>query len=119
MRPMANATKVPFPQRMAGGLVKLGILLVVVGGAFAPIADPAGKMVVLALGLVVALGAAALGGWVVTRVDKPELSQRATFWFGALTQYVHGTIGKPRTVLQSLDLFAPVALWVFALTQTL
>lgn len=86
---MGSKVRVGMSQRLSGtGVTMLLILLALASSA--PTPDPAAQILLPVLGLAASLVGIGLFSWLWKSAEAP-LGARGTFWFGAFTQYEHGT----------------------------
>lgn len=109
--------KAPYGQRVAGNLTVAGIVTIAAIFCLAPIADPAGRIIASMLGLGVSCIGLVAYVWILKSVSATNLTERQTWWFGALSQKLHGSVGLPGAAFGALGLLMPVAAALFFVAQ--
>jgi len=110
--------KTGYLQRVAGKFLMIPLVTIALIG-FAPIADPAGKIVALALAFLGALVGPTLYALLLARASSTEAGQAFKYVFGALTGYEHGSIGTGMTAVHGIALLIPLGLWAFSVVTAL
>ena len=105
--------KVGYLQGVVGKLVMIPLLLISLVG-LVPIADPAGRVLAVALGFLGALVGLGLYALVVGRASSEDVGPSYKYFSGAITGYEHGSIGRGATLLRALALLVPMGIWVFS-----
>ena len=110
--------KVSYVQGVVGKLLMIPLVTVALIG-FAPIADPAGRIVAVALGFFGALLGLALYALLLGRAASTEVGSGFRYVFGALTGYEHGSIGTGMTAFRGAALLFPFGAWAFSVLAAL